>query len=108
MNHEGGKKTFMTTTLSRTTKRIPILLLSYTLLATGAAKVCGQSPLDLFDPNANGVVRVMVVQPDGKILLGGEFTTVLGVARNRIARLNPDGTLDTVFNPSASDRVDTI
>src|SRR5207237_8010606 len=41
------------------------------------------------------------VQPDGKILIGGNFVTVLGVTRNNIARLNTDGTLDTVFNPNA-------
>ena len=44
-------------------------------------------------------VVATAVQPDGKILIGGSFTTVLGV-RNSIARLNPDGTLDTAFNPS--------
>src|SRR6266478_9276453 len=76
-------------------------------LAGGAAAVRGQSALDGFDPNANGVVRVVVVQPDGKILIGGDFTTLspnggVAVTRNRIARLNPDGTLDTAFNPNAS------
>jgi uncharacterized delta-60 repeat protein len=37
------------------------------------------------------------VQPDGRILIGGDFTTVNGTTRNRIARLNTDGTLDTTF-----------
>jgi sugar lactone lactonase YvrE len=67
--------------------------------------VRGQSALDGFNPDANGPVYVVVVQPDGKILIGGLFTTVLGVARNRIARLNPDGTLDSTFNPSANSTV---
>src|SRR6476620_8137650 len=62
----------------------------------------GGSALDGFDPNANGRIWVVVVQPDGKILLGGEFTSVLGVTRNRIARLNPDGTLDTAFDPNVT------
>jgi len=71
-----------------------------------AAAVQGQSALDGFDPNANGGIRVIVVQPDGKILIGGDFTTLAPnggatVTRNYIARLNPDGTLDTAFNPSA-------
>src|SRR5207253_10841109 len=78
------------------------------LLAGGSAAVRGQSALDGFDPNANDTVRVVVVQPDGKILIGGDFTTVLGVTRNHIARLNPDGTLDTAFNPNANDDVYTI
>ncbi len=42
------------------------------------------------------------VQPDGKILIGGQFTHVLGVLRTCIARLNPDCTLDTAFAPNAS------
>jgi hypothetical protein len=41
------------------------------LLAGGAAAAHGQSPFDGFDPNANGAIRVAVVQPDGKILIGG-------------------------------------
>src|SRR5947209_6706449 len=77
-------------------------------LAGGATAVRGQSALDGFDPNANGNVYVVVVQPDGKILIGGTFTTVLGVARNNIARLNPDGTLDTAFNPNANSYVGSI
>ncbi len=35
-----------------------------------------QSALDGFDPNANGTINVVVVQPDGKILIGGEFSSV--------------------------------
>ena len=78
------------------------------LLLAGAAAVRGQSALDGFDPNANGTIRVVVVQPNGKILLGGDFTMVQGVTRNRIARLNPDGTLDTAFNPNANAPVYSI
>jgi uncharacterized delta-60 repeat protein len=44
-------------------------------------------------------VKSMVLQPDGKIICGGDFTSFNGVNRNRIARLNTDGTLDTSFNP---------
>ena len=39
----------------------------------------------------------MAVQPDGRILIGGTFTMVAGYTENRIARLNPDGTIDTSF-----------
>ena len=46
----------------------------------------------------NGSVRAIVVQPDGKILLGGSFTNVNGGAYNAIARLNSDGTVDPSFN----------
>jgi uncharacterized delta-60 repeat protein len=79
-------------------------------LAVATKGVRGQSALDGFDPNADGAVRVVVVQPDGKILIGGDFTTLspnggTPVTRNHIARLNPDGTLDAQFNPNASDSV---
>src|SRR5207237_8937654 len=72
-----------------------------------------QSALDGFDPNANGTVYVVVVQPDGKILIGGDFTTLspnggAAVTRTLIARLNPDGTLDTAFNPNANNTVLSI
>jgi uncharacterized delta-60 repeat protein len=45
----------------------------------------------------NGEVLAIALQPDGKIIIGGRFTTVNGIARNNIARLNDDGTLDRTF-----------
>jgi hypothetical protein len=41
----------------------------------------------------------MVLQPDGKILIGGRFGHYNGVARNCLARLHPDGSLDASFDP---------
>src|SRR5207302_8515171 len=94
----------------RSSARLGLMALVGLALAGGAAAVHGQSALDGFDPNANSTVFVVVVQPDGKILIGGAFTTLspnggATVTRNRIARLNPDGTLDTAFNPNANDIV---
>ncbi len=56
-----------------------------------------------FDPGsgADDTVYAVVVQPDGKVLIGGDFTTVDGVSRSRIARLNADGSLDTTFDPGS-------
>src|SRR6185295_2096936 len=48
---------------------------------------------------ANNIAHALAVQPDGKIVMGGQFTTVSGVGRNFIARLNADGTLDNLFTP---------
>ena len=48
-----------------------------------------------FTASANTIVRTTTIQTDGKILLGGDFSSVNGVTRSRIARLNADGTLDT-------------
>ena len=59
------------------------------------------SPDISFDPGmgANGNVGSIVVLPDGKILIAGSFTSYNGTSRNRIARLNPDGSLDESFDP---------
>lgn len=56
-----------------------------------------------FDPvlGTNNEINSIAVQPDGKILIGGNFTTYNGVSRNRVARLNADGTLDTTFDPGS-------
>jgi len=48
---------------------------------------------------ANSPVLAITLQPDGKILIGGGFTTVGGNNYNSIARLNTNGTLDVTFNP---------
>ncbi len=53
-------------------------------------------------------ITAVAEQPDGKFLIGGLFTNILGVPRNNIARLNSDGTLDTTFNPNADAIVDSI
>lgn len=45
----------------------------------------------------NGVVWASQIQSDGKILVGGEFTSFSGTSTNRIVRLNPNGTFDNSF-----------
>ena len=50
-------------------------------------------------PAAVSLEAIAGVQPDGKVVIGGDFTQVDGYARNHVARLNPDGSLDTSFNP---------
>lgn len=47
---------------------------------------------------ANGSIRALAIHSDGKVVLGGEFTTFNGVPFNRIVRLNTDGSIDTNFN----------
>jgi uncharacterized delta-60 repeat protein len=58
------------------------------------------------DAAANNYVSA--VQPDGKILVGGEFRFVNGVQRNFLARLNADGTLDTNFNVGGSGPANSV
>jgi uncharacterized delta-60 repeat protein len=54
-----------------------------------------------FNPGAgaNDLVRAITVQPDGRLLIGGAFTSYNGTNRNFVARLNTNGTLDAAFNP---------
>jgi uncharacterized delta-60 repeat protein len=47
---------------------------------------------------SNPVVYLAARQPDGKIVIWGNFTTVNGQATNKLARLNTDGSLDPTFN----------
>jgi uncharacterized delta-60 repeat protein len=47
-----------------------------------------------FDNRTNTIA----LQSDGKILVGGWFTSYNGTTRNRIIRLNSDGTIDNTFN----------
>jgi uncharacterized delta-60 repeat protein len=55
------------------------------------------------DPSSNAAfavdqtVRSIAVQPDGKILISGDFTNVQGAARGHVARLNADGSTDFTF-----------
>ena len=66
--------------------------------------------LDLtFDPNVSGefeggigIVRSLLVQPDGKIVVGGEFQSLGDLPRRNLGRLNPDGSIDQNFDPGAS------
>ncbi len=55
-----------------------------------------------FGEGANQGVVTSALQSDGKILIGGFFTTVNGSQRNRIARLNADGSIDQSFDPGTS------
>jgi len=48
----------------------------------------------------NTAVNTIVIQPDGKILIGGAFTTYKGLPENYIIRLNSDGTKDLTFDNS--------
>lgn len=48
---------------------------------------------------ASGWVNAIVVQPDGKIIVGGNFNTFNGQPCGGIVRLNEDGTIDQGFNP---------
>lgn len=55
-----------------------------------------------FNPGAgaSSTIYTTAIQSDGKIIIGGAFTIYNGIARDHIARLDIDGSLDAGFNPN--------
>ena len=52
-------------------------------------------------PAADDDVASVAIDPVGRLLVGGDFTTWHGITRNGMARLNADGSLDTSFDPGS-------
>ncbi len=46
---------------------------------------------------ANGSINATAIQTDGKIIIGGSFTKYNENGRLFVARINPDGSIDTTF-----------
>ena len=46
----------------------------------------------------NNTINTIAIQSDGKILVGGSFTSYNGVSANRMIRLNSDGSVDESFD----------
>lgn len=49
----------------------------------------------------NNTVKKIIAQPDGKILVRGDFTEYNGASANQIVRLNSDGSIDNSFSTGA-------
>lgn len=47
-----------------------------------------------------GTVWCLALQTDGRIVIGGDFNSVIGTTRTRVARLNANGTVDASFVPT--------
>ena len=86
-----------------------LLLLTGLFLSISTLQAQNPGELDMtfnagsgnYGGGANNTVSTSVLQPDGKIFIGGNFTSYNGISINRIARLNADGSLDASFNPGA-------
>lgn len=77
------------------------LVLALGVLLVPRANAAGGDVDPAFVADPNDQVRAVAVQPDGKVLIAGDFSRVNdfpnGAARNGIARLNADGSVDTTF-----------
>lgn len=79
------------------------LLLSCIAALVGATLCRAQSAVDAsFNPRFNGFISTIALQSDGKILVGGNFTSVNGSAHNYLVRLNADGSVDSAFAPASA------
>jgi len=74
-----------------------LLILSGFLTANAAGEVDSSYNASV-SGGLNGSVYVFKAQPDGKILVGGNFQDINGIAASGIGRLNSDLTVDTTFN----------
>jgi uncharacterized delta-60 repeat protein len=68
----------------------------------GLAKLNSDASLNLsFNPAAgvtSGSVNAFAIQPDGNVIIAGNFTTNNPVSRQNIARVSESGVLDSTFN----------
>lgn len=96
----------------KTLVRVLVTNVAVLLLAL-SVEVRAQSAVDGFDPGADDGVFALAAQADGKLLVGGLFTTLGGggtgtISRNRIGRLNFGGAPDPSFDPGANGLVDAL
>jgi uncharacterized delta-60 repeat protein len=93
-----------------------LLTLRLWLLVAGLVAVLPSlaHAVDGYNPRPDSGINVMLRQADGKLLVGGHFTKMVGTggntidAANHIARLNADGSIDKSFAPGTDDDVSAI
>ncbi len=84
------------------------LAVDKTGLSDGAADPNFSPLIEASSPQVTPFVGALTVMDDGKILVGGNFALVNKVSRAFLARLNPDGSLDSGFAPVVSGTVSAI
>lgn len=83
--------------MSRLVKTFVFAWLGTLLLTCPISRAHAQNVNDGFAPAVDDQIDAMAIQADGKILIGGNFTHVGSTSRTKLARLNPDGSVDTSF-----------
>jgi len=71
----------------------------------GVLRLNADGSLDAsFSPGSgpNNIVETVALQPDGKIIVGGQFSSFNGVSTGKLTRLNSDGSLDQTFTSATS------
>src|SRR5687767_6132050 len=94
------KNNFRSPSYRKNSNMMKRTLLFFSLIAIYSAAY-SQSPIIDYSFLAvppSVMVKSVVEQPDGKILLGGNFINYAGSGKNHLVRLNHDGTVDPTFN----------
>lgn len=69
----------------------------------GIARLHVNGSLDTgFNPGMNGPINCFAKQSDGRMPVGGDFTTINSISRNGIARLNVNGSVDSSFTSATA------
>jgi uncharacterized delta-60 repeat protein len=92
------RRTFFKTYFSTVSIGLVIIFLPPQMTVKAAGEIDPSFHAGVFRQPRGGATTV-VVQPDGKILIGGSFEVVSGALRYSLARVNGDGSMDTTFNP---------
>lgn len=83
-------------------------------LGTSSRRITKLNSDGTVDPSFTGKIggdprgRAVAIQPDGKIIAGGEFLTANGVFAHNIARFFPNGSIDTSFKGTSDKVVNTV
>jgi uncharacterized delta-60 repeat protein len=73
----------------------------YLVLGSGISRLNndGSTDTSFLPASFNGIINQFLAQPDGSILVVGQFTTVGGLPRSGLTRLKSNGTVDASFFP---------
>lgn len=82
--------------------RVALMVLVFCVVANAAGNAVDLSFNPVPSRDLQSTMGNIALQPDGKILIFGDFQVVNGVAKDRMARLNLDGSLDSSFSFNAS------
>lgn len=81
---------------------ILLILIALGLAALDRGALAQTPPVDTLAPNVSSFVIALAIQADGRILFGGGFSTVSNQTHVRLARLSPDGLVESAFTAAAN------
>jgi len=96
-----AKSNFLLSVMNQITRKQDWTCWASVVIATFAlSRSAVPQTVDAFNPQPDRDIYALAVQPDGKVLLGGKFWEVKWHPQSYLARVFPDGSLETGFNPT--------